>query len=179
MVENWHRCFWLVGTWPLAKVLNNFLFILGFSFNFQTNTLSNGRDSLTNQCFFGPRPWPKQPLPKKKKFGTYFFAQMDANFFWPNWAQGGRDRLFFVHRVTEWQIGRVTTYPLPVQVGEIFVCPFFNYPTRFARRRKIGVTINELYEPGPASSVEERPPINPAIRVRTSKEFFVHDKFAL
>ena len=103
-------------------------FFIGLSLNFQTNTLSNGWDRLTNQRFLALSPGPTGPCPRKRIIGTYFFAQMDAKFFWFNQMQGGGViRLFFVHRVT--------ACPLPVQVGEILFYLFLiNSPTCLARR---------------------------------------------
>ena len=43
---------------------------------------------------FGPQP--NRPLHKKKKFGTYFIAQMNAKKIWPKPMLGGKDiRPFF------------------------------------------------------------------------------------
>ena len=53
---------------------------------------------------------------------------MDANKNPPKRMKGGRDITAFIAH-------RVTPLPLPIQVGEIFLCPFLiNSPTRFARR---------------------------------------------
>ena len=68
---------------------------------------------------------------KKKKFGTYFFAQSDLNFFWPNpMAEIKTPRKSpSSHRVTESQSDR------HLRVGKIFLCLISIYsPTRFVRR---------------------------------------------
>jgi hypothetical protein len=113
--------------------------------------LWNSWDSLTNHCFFGPRPWPNRPLAEKKFW--------EAKKFRPKRMKGGRDiRPFIAHRVTKWQSHIVTPLPLLIWVGEIFLCPFLiNSPTRFAHRG-INVTAvvnivipkhNESYDASP------------------------------
>ena len=75
--------------------------ILSLSFKFQTYILSNGWDSLTNHCFFGPRPRPNRP------FWDILFCQNGRKKnFDPNGWKAAKllDRLF----TTEWQSDRVT-----------------------------------------------------------------------
>ena len=53
---------------------------------------------------------------------------MDANFVWLSRMQGGRViRPFVVLRVTESQSHSVTTYPLPMWMGEIFYAHFIKF----------------------------------------------------
>ena len=95
--------------------------------------------------FLAPGPGPTGPRPRKKNFLRHtFLPKWTQKKFRPKRMKGGRViRPFIYHRVTEWQSHRVTEsqshrvtpLPLPIRVGESFLCPFLiNSPTRFARR---------------------------------------------
>ena len=86
--------------------------------------------SLHNISWFTP----VCPRPRKNFFWDILFCPNGSKKnFGPNGWKAAEllDRLF----TTEWQSHRVTPLPLPIRVGEIFLCQFsINSPTRFARR---------------------------------------------
>ena len=111
--QNWHSQFRPSahghGTNFFYKIFYFCFVILGLSFNFQTYVLSNSWDSLTNHCFFGPRPWPNRPLAEKKNFlGHTFLPKWTQKKFRPKRVKGGRVTESQSHRVTESQSHRVT-----------------------------------------------------------------------
>ena len=98
-------------------------------------------------------PGPTGPRSRKKIFLRHtFWPKRTQKKFRPKRMKGGRVIRPFIyhrvtesqshrvtesqsHRVTESQSDRVTPLPLPIRVGENFLCPFsINSPTRFARR---------------------------------------------
>ena len=124
-----------IGRKFFIKYFNLVFVILGLSFKLQTYILSNGWDSLTNHCFFGPRPRPNRTSAekngRKKNFG-------------PNGWKAAEllDRLLHTesqsYRVTELQSYRVTEshhFHSLYRWVNFFLCPFsINSPPRFAHR---------------------------------------------
>ena len=126
-----HSWFWPVGPRPTAtsqSFVIIFFSILGLSFNFSSNKLLNGWESLTNHCFFWPSA-PTQPaLALEKNLGMYFFAWMEKKIR-PKRMKDERDiRVFITDRLTDWQTDRVTPLPHPVQVGANLYDPFDKLP---------------------------------------------------
>ena len=130
MVKNWHSWCQPVHPQPLAEYV---IKIFYFVFQFYAWVVIALKIS-----FFGPRP--NRPLPENFLMRHMFLPKWMQIFFGPIRCKAAE--LLDCLLSTEWQSHRVTTFPLPIWVGEILLCPFLiNSPTGFACRGMNGETL--------------------------------------
>ena len=136
MVKNWDSWCQPVGLRLSAEIFWFGFLTLGLSFNFQTTTPYQIVEIAWQISAFLPSASAQLALARELFLRHIFLPKWKQKIFRPNWMQGGRViRPLIAHRVTESQSHRVTTFALPIWVGEIILSPFLiNSPTHFARR---------------------------------------------